>query len=103
MQAHEIWQVPVSYTHLDVYKRQEEYLSAACANLEKVFGIKTTFQRLSTGEVQAKIEEENGNPSADVSTDTVPEAQKRNVKTVQFFPAFLLTKRFRPGTIEKTN
>ena len=44
----------------------EEYLSAACANFEKVFGIKTTFQRLSTGEVQAKIEEENGNPSADV-------------------------------------
>ncbi len=45
---------------------EEEYLSAACANFEKVFGIKTTFQRLSTGEVQAKIEEENGNPSADV-------------------------------------
>lgn len=45
---------------------EEEYLSAACANFEKVFGINTTFQRLSTGEVQAKIEEENGNPSADV-------------------------------------
>ena len=45
---------------------EEEYLSAACANFEKVFGIKTTFQRLSTGEVQAKLEEENGNPSADV-------------------------------------
>ena len=38
-----------------------------------------------------------------VGTGTVPEAQKRKVKTVQFFPAFLLTKRFRPGTIEKTN
>ena len=45
---------------------EEEYLSAACANFEKVFGIKTTFQRLSTGEVQAKIVEVNGNPSADV-------------------------------------
>ena len=45
---------------------EEEYLAAACAHFEKLFGIKTTFQRLSTGEVQAKIEEEKGNPSADV-------------------------------------
>ena len=45
---------------------EEEYLSAACANFEKLYGIKTTYQRLSTGEVQAKIEEENGKPSADV-------------------------------------
>ncbi|MDE6259803.1 MAG: ABC transporter substrate-binding protein [Oscillospiraceae bacterium] len=45
---------------------EEEYLSAACANFEKLYGIKTSYQRLSTGEVQAKIEEENGNPSADV-------------------------------------
>ena len=45
---------------------EEEYLTAACQHFEELFGIKTTFQRLSTGEVQAKIEEENGNPSADV-------------------------------------
>ena len=45
---------------------EEEYLAAACANFEKLYGIKTQYQRLSTGEVQAKIEEENGNPSADV-------------------------------------
>ena len=45
---------------------EEEYLAAACANFEALYGIKTTYQRLSTGEVQAKIEEENGNPSADV-------------------------------------
>ena len=45
---------------------EEEYLAAACENFEKLYGIKTSFQRLSTGEVQAKIEEENGNPSADV-------------------------------------
>ena len=45
---------------------EEEYLAAACQHFEELFGIKTTFQRLSTGEVQAKIEEENGNPSADV-------------------------------------
>ena len=45
---------------------EEDYLAAACQNFEKIYGIKTTFQRLSTGEVQAKIEEENGNPSADV-------------------------------------
>ena len=44
---------------------EEEYLAAACENFEKLYGIKTTYQRLSTGEVQAKIEEENGNPSAD--------------------------------------
>ena len=45
---------------------EEEYLAAACENFEKLYGIKTTYQRLSTGEVQAKIEEEKGNPSADV-------------------------------------
>ena len=45
---------------------EEEYLAAACENFEKLYGIKTTYQRLSTGEVKAKIEEENGNPSADV-------------------------------------
>ncbi len=45
---------------------EEEYLAAACQNFEKTYGIKVEYQRLSTGEVQAKIEEENGNPSADV-------------------------------------
>ena len=45
---------------------EEEYLAAACEHFEELYGIKTSYQRLSTGEVQAKIEEENGNPSADV-------------------------------------
>ena len=45
---------------------EEDYLAAACENFEKLYGIKVQYQRLSTGEVQAKIEEENGNPSADV-------------------------------------
>ena len=45
---------------------EEPYLAAACARFEEMYGIKTVFQRLSTGEVQAKIEEERGNPSADV-------------------------------------
>ncbi|MCI8989219.1 MAG: extracellular solute-binding protein, partial [Lawsonibacter sp.] len=45
---------------------EEDYLAAACQKFQELYGIKTTFQRLSTGEVQAKIEEENGNPSADV-------------------------------------
>ena len=45
---------------------EEDYLSAACTNFEKLYGIKTQYQRLSTGEVPTKIEEENGNPSADV-------------------------------------
>ena len=44
---------------------EEEYLAVACEKFEKLYGIKTSYQRLSTGEVQAKIEEENGNPSAD--------------------------------------
>ncbi len=45
---------------------EEPYLAAACQQFEKLYGIKTEFQRLSTGEVPTKIEEENGNPSADV-------------------------------------
>lgn len=45
---------------------EEEYLAAACEHFEELFGIKVSYQRLSTGEVQAKIEEENGNPSGDV-------------------------------------
>ena len=45
---------------------EEEYLAAATQHFQELYGIKTTYQRLSTGEVQAKIEEENGNPSADV-------------------------------------
>lgn len=45
---------------------EEEYLAAACDHFEELFGIDVQQQRLSTGEVQAKIEEENGNPSGDV-------------------------------------
>lgn len=57
---------------------EEEYLQAACEHFEELYGIKVQYQRLSTGEVQAKIEEENGNPSADVwfggTTDPYNEA-----------------------------
>ena len=45
---------------------EEDYLAAACENFEKLYGIKVQYQRLSTGEVQSKIEEEAGNPSGDV-------------------------------------
>ena len=45
---------------------EEDYLQAACEHFGELYGIKVSYQRLSTGEVQAKIEEENGNPSADV-------------------------------------
>lgn len=45
---------------------EEAYLSAACKHFEELYGIKVSYQRLSTGEVQAKITEENGNPSGDV-------------------------------------
>ncbi|MDJ1122006.1 extracellular solute-binding protein [Olsenella sp. YH-ols2217] len=44
---------------------EEEYLTAACDHFKELYGIDVQSQRLSTGEVQAKIEEENGNPSAD--------------------------------------
>lgn len=44
----------------------EPYLAAACDTFNKLFGMNAQFQRLSTGEVQAKIEEENGKPSGDV-------------------------------------
>ena len=45
---------------------EEDYLAAACDHFHELYGIDVQYQRLSTGEVQAKIEEENGNPSGDV-------------------------------------
>lgn len=45
---------------------EEEYINAVCANFKSLYGIDVQAQRLSTGEVAAKIEEENGHPSADV-------------------------------------
>lgn len=45
---------------------EEDYLAAACDHFHELYGIEVQYQRLSTGEVQAKIEEENGNPSGDV-------------------------------------
>ncbi|MDO4804503.1 MAG: ABC transporter substrate-binding protein [Lachnospiraceae bacterium] len=45
---------------------EEEYLAAACENFQQKYGIEVQYQRLSTGEVQSKIEEEAGNPSGDV-------------------------------------
>ena len=45
---------------------EEEYLAAACEHFQELYGITVSYQRLSTGEVQSKIEEENGNPSGDV-------------------------------------
>lgn len=62
---------------------EEEYLAAACAQFEKQTGIKTTYQRLSTGEVLTKIGEENGKPSADVwfggTTDPYNEAAAQDL------------------------
>ena len=45
---------------------EEDYLAAACNHFQELYGIDVQYQRLSTGEVQAKVEEENGNPSGDV-------------------------------------
>lgn len=57
---------------------EEAYLSAACQKFEEMYGIKVDYQRLSTGEVYTKIEEEAGNPSGDVwfggTTDPYNEA-----------------------------
>ena len=62
---------------------EEEYLAAACAKFESLTGVRTTFQRLSTGEVLTKIEEEKGNPSADVwfggTTDPYNEAASKGL------------------------
>ena len=53
---------------LVIYGSCEEDHVAACANhFKELFPeIDVQFQRLSTGEVESKIEEEKGNPSADV-------------------------------------
>ena len=57
---------------------EEEYLAAACSKFEEMYGIKTSYQRLSTSEVYTKIKEEAGNPSGDVwfggTTDPYNEA-----------------------------
>ena len=45
---------------------EEEYLTVACEKFQDLYGIEVQYQRLSTGEVQSKVEEENGNPSGDV-------------------------------------
>ncbi len=45
---------------------EEAHVAAVAKNFEDIYGIKVYYTRLSTGEVQAKITEEKGNPSADV-------------------------------------
>ncbi len=52
---------------LIVYGSSEEaHVSGNVKRFEQKYGIKTYYNRLSTGEVQSKIMEEKGNPSADV-------------------------------------
>ena len=62
---------------------EEPYLIAACQKFEELYGIETSYQRLSTGEVQTKITEEKGNPSADVwfggTNDPYNEAAKEGL------------------------
>ena len=66
---------------LTVYGSCEEpYLAAAAKNFEKEFGIKVSYLRLSTGEVQAKITEEKGNPSADVLFDGTNDPYNESAK-----------------------
>ena len=62
---------------------EEDYVAAAAENFQELFGIEVSYQRLSTGEVQAKIEEENGSPSGDVwfggTTDPYNEASTQGL------------------------
>ena len=59
---------------------EEPYVAAAAKHFQELYGIETHYQRLSTGEVQAKITEEAGNPSGDVwfggTTDPYNECAK---------------------------
>ena len=45
---------------------EEDHIKVCVDHFTELFGIETQWQRLSTGEVLAKVEEENGNPSADI-------------------------------------
>ena len=45
---------------------EEDYLAVACEKFMELYGIEVQYQRLSTGEVQSKIEEEAGTPSGDI-------------------------------------
>ena len=45
---------------------EDQHVAAFAQHFQELFGIETSYQRLSTGEVESKVEEENGNPSADV-------------------------------------
>lgn len=45
---------------------EDPYIAAAADAFAAKYDIQTSWQRLTGGEVQAKVEEENGNPSADV-------------------------------------
>lgn len=62
---------------------EEQHVAAVVSNFEKLTGIRTSYQRLSTGEVLTKIAEENGKPSADVwfggTTDPYNEAVVRGL------------------------
>ncbi len=59
---------------------EEPYVAAAANHFAEITGLKVSYQRLSTGEVQGKIAEENHNPSADVwfggTTDPYNESAK---------------------------
>ena len=69
---------------LTVYASCEEaYMNAACDHFQELYGITVNRQRLSTGEVAAKIEEENGSPSGDVwfggTTDPYNESARKGM------------------------
>lgn len=45
---------------------EEPYLEAISDAFGKKYGVKVNYTRISSGEIETKIKEENGNPSADV-------------------------------------
>jgi iron(III) transport system substrate-binding protein len=70
---------------------EEDYLNAACDHFEELYGIKVERQRLSTGEVAPKIEEEGENVSADVwfggTNNPYDEAAAKGLLDNSFVPA----------------
>lgn len=69
---------------LNVYGCCEEaYLVAACQKFEKMYGIKTHYQRLSTVEALERIADAHGAPSADIwfggTTDPFNEAATKGL------------------------
>lgn len=60
-------ELPRKGLELTVYGSCDEiHVASACEAFEKATGVRTTFVRMSTGEVFARLKEESGNPQAGI-------------------------------------